>query len=105
MPHGWEAVTKRIADMTVLAQNWDSYGAVPPSVTTAKRALDLCSVLVNSNWIPATSVIPGDNGSIIMSWMMPTRHLDFTVREDDPVLFNALTLDTGEQMSGQLENF
>lgn len=60
------AVEKRVADLLALEEDWDSYGADPPSPATAARALAWLGTLPPETAAPW--LVPTVNGGVAVEW-------------------------------------
>jgi hypothetical protein len=71
-------VVERLVELLSLKDNWDSYGANRPSLTSA---LDLCSVLggVMAANTPAPSIVPSPHGHFQAEWHVNGADLEVEV--------------------------
>src|SRR6266581_4828084 len=75
----WQvAALRRIAQLSNLPMNWDTYGSVPISETV----LDVASELVRGasfDAAPAPRVVPVSGGGIQLEWQSGDRELDIQI--------------------------
>jgi len=76
-----DSARRRLADLTRLGQNWDSYGAVPPTSTAIDGALQFIDRAGKLFWrilgerARPTSISPLPSGGIELEWRLPAEFL------------------------------
>jgi hypothetical protein len=71
----------RIAECSLLPENWDSYGGRPPSFDTVLAAIDLIDAIPQHD-PPRPRVVPLSTGGIQLEWKVGRRELDIEVGPD-----------------------
>lgn len=67
-PAPWlQAAADRVADLLILPENWDSYGAKQVNVELAVSALNLLTQIMRDG-TPVPSIVPTNSGGIQLEW-------------------------------------
>jgi hypothetical protein len=67
-PVAWQLkVIQRLSDLLSLQANWDSYGARPPSASSAIALFTVLQSVMNAN-TPAPSIVPSPLGHFQAEW-------------------------------------
>lgn len=70
-----------IEQLAGLPQDWDGYGATPPTPTTLTYAWLLSSQLVESGW-PTPQVFPTRSGGFQLEWQLSHASLEWEIDPD-----------------------
>jgi hypothetical protein len=98
----WNEVIDRIRVMTQLRPDWDGQGASPPKAEAIRTAMVFCRILINSDWIPPTSVIPTTSAKVGLTWRLPHFYLEFEC-SPDRIDFELTDYRTGQTDRGTVE--
>ncbi|MGA2623110.1 MAG: hypothetical protein ABSF91_04590 [Bacteroidota bacterium] len=74
---GAREIVGKIKTFSDLPENWDSYGATPPSKTAVRNALSLVRS-VDERRLPIFFTAPGPNGEVLVELKQGTRSIEFT---------------------------
>lgn len=69
----WQAAVQEIVSYQNLGDNWDGYGAEPPSREVLESAIGLAYTYHQSGVEPPYRVAPGVVGSVIFEWQHANR--------------------------------
>ena len=96
---GWVDVTlHKIADLSHLLDDWDSYGSPPPSRTALKAALSmLAKVDDGQGFLDAPDVMPVSGGGVAIGWSSGSREIEVEFLPNETAEF--LTSVDGEPVS------
>jgi hypothetical protein len=67
----WEPAVQEILSYQHLGDNWDGYGAEPPSREVLESAIGLAYSYSQNGVEPPLRVAPGVTGSVILEWQFP----------------------------------
>ena len=86
----------RIEALTALKEDWDTYGGVPPTIPSARRAADLLVSLVDTGRFPSYNaarpytIAPLASGGLHLEWRGPHGELTVEVYPDGLLGYYAL---------------
>lgn len=89
---------KRLKEVFLLRENWDSYGSRPPTEEAANAAIDLITG-VDLDYFVAPRVVPVSGGGIQLEWEINARSLELEIFDDGTIEYlrteNGRPLDEG----------
>jgi hypothetical protein len=91
----WEPAVEEIVSYQHLGDNWDGYGAEPPSCEVLESAIGLAYTYSQSGVDPPHRVAPGVTGSVIFEWQDPDGTYA-TVEIDAPLHAEVMVLQPGK---------
>jgi hypothetical protein len=95
-----DALTGKLYSLFELGEDWDGFGASPPSANAIKDALNFAS---NSQYLPSgASVAPSSSGSVGIYWQ---RGLQYATLEFEGDGTWTLAVDSGVQNPGLFQEF
>jgi hypothetical protein len=78
LPDWASPVVRRLTDLLSLRDNWDSYGAVKPSTTSAVELFKVLIAVANPD-TPAPSIVPSPLGHFQAEWHLNGADLEVEV--------------------------
>jgi hypothetical protein len=67
----WEPAVRKIVEFQQLGDDWDGFGAKPPSRELLESAIGLAYTFYQKGVNPPQRVAPGVDGSVIFEWQEP----------------------------------
>ena len=92
----WEPAVQEILSYEHLGDNWDGYGAEPPSREVLESAIGLAHTFRKNGVEPPHRVCPGVAGEVLFEWQYP----DGTVAEVEinaPIYAEGMVIEPGKQ--------
>lgn len=81
----WQIRTiRRICELLLLPQDWDSYGSPPPTKVAAHRAIQLVTG-INPDSFLSPRVIPVPGGGVQLEWSLGEREVEIEIDDDGSV--------------------
>lgn len=78
-------VWEEIISLAMLADNWDSYGAIKPKRKAILGAMQLSQLLLRDPTTPKPSVIPVSNGNIQIEWSCSDIDLEMEISSESSI--------------------
>lgn len=97
-----DKVWGKIVDLKSLSDNWDSYGALKPSDSAIKGALEISRITLHGSNIPLPDVVPVPNGNVQLEWSCLGIYLEVEIQSDTRLTVSFEDLDTGEEWEEEL---
>ena len=91
----WEPAVREIISYLDLGENWDGYGAEPPSREVLESAIGLAYCYHDDGVDPPHRVAPGVAGSVIFEWQDPNGTYT-TVEIDAPLHAEVMMIEPGK---------
>ena len=84
---GWAAAIDRVADLSRLEDDWDSYGSVPLSSVAVSAAQNLLTLFAQNYRVPPSAILPFHispipGGGIQLEWHFEKSELEVNVGSD-----------------------
>ena len=103
LPDWFDAVASEVVDLTLLSQDWDSYGGQPVSREVAGAALtNLLRVAHKGLQQPA--VVPDSEGGVSFEWESPEAELMLVIRGQNQGTFFFENLAQPDESQGTLND-
>jgi hypothetical protein len=88
---------ERLAEFATLADDWDSYGAVPITAVAIDVARELAAEIISRHALSIRpegytfDVVPLPNGGVQLEWDVAARHLEVAVNPDGELSYLLVT--------------
>ena len=79
----WSDAFERLKSLRELPEDWDSYGAGPPSKIVCDRVEEILRILQSIGWDPPSIVPCRDGDTIQLEWHRNGRDEEWAVSVDD----------------------